>query len=134
MTEKDPVVEMIGPNNFEWITRIFNRETTLRDIPDDIIERVASVDITLRNFARDRNAVTSIALLTFAYQMAGKAQLAKDGSKDILLVKVLAKNEKLRREGVKRSNNSMWKTPIFELITGKVGDKIREMKSLNGPL
>ena len=60
------------------------------DILEEILDRVRSVDITLRDYTRDRNAITSIALITFAYKMAGKVQHPKYGSNDMLLVKVLS--------------------------------------------
>jgi hypothetical protein len=131
---QDTIVEIIGEDNFQWLTERFNWETTLEDLPREILERVASVDITIRNFLRDRNAVTAIALITFAYKMAGKAQRAQFGAKDITLLKVLAGNEKARRGGAEYSRHPMWGAPLFELITGEVGERIRSMGMLNSPL
>ena len=74
--------------------------------------------------------MTSIALLTFAYKMAGRAQEPKNGPRDILLLKVLGKNEKARRNGKEPSENALWKAPLFELITGEVGERIRNMNIL----
>src|SRR5512139_2586790 len=91
------VVTMIGRENLHWLAAGFCRETRLRDLPKDILERASSVDITLRDYSRDRNAVTAIALITFAYQLGGKRQEPQYGSNDLLLLKVLAAKEKRRR-------------------------------------
>jgi hypothetical protein len=101
MNQRDSngIVDFIGKGIFEWLSTEFNNETRLKDIPEEILERVRAVDITLRDYTRDRNAITSIALITFAYKMAGKAQHPKYGSNDMLLLKVLAKNEKMKRKG-----------------------------------
>jgi len=44
------------------------------------------VDITIRDYSCDRNAVTAIALIIFAYQLAGKNQEPRYGSNDLLLL------------------------------------------------
>ncbi len=92
------------------------------------------MDITLRDYTRDRNAITSIALITFAYKMAGKAQHPKYGSNDMLLLKVLAKNEKMKREGGGLSPNGLWGAPLYELLTEDVGERIRATKFMTNPL
>ena len=112
----------------------FNEETRLKDVPQPILDRASSVDITIRDYGADQNAITSIALITFAYKMAGKVQQPKYGSNDILLLKVLAKNEKFRREGEKLSDNELWDSPLYELITDEVGDRIRATKFMTNPL
>ena len=77
----------------------------------------------------------SIALITFAYKMADKdkVQHPKYGSNDILLLKVLAKNEVSRRKGEKLSENKLWDAPLCELITGEVGEKIRASRFMTNP-
>lgn len=134
MTSSEWIVDVIGLSNFEWLSKSFNRKTVLRDVPEDILDRVAEVDITLRDYGSDINGITSIALITFAYRMAGKAQHARTGPKDILLVKVLAAGEKRRREGEFQPLNRLWNAPLFELITGEVGERIRAMRTLNSPV
>ena len=134
MSHKDPVIDLIGRDHFKWLSKEFNQKTILNDIPDEILSCIMSVDITLRDYAGDRNAVTSIALITFAYKMVGKVQIAPFGAKDILLLKTLAKEEKLRREGKRRSRERLWDTPLFELITGEVGERIRGMRTMNSPI
>lgn len=128
------IVEIIGRDSFMWLSKEFNEETRLKDIPDEILECVSSVDITLRDYAGDRNAITSIALITFAYKIGGKVQRPKYGSNDILLLKILTKNEISRRNGKKLSNNQLWDAPLFELITGEVGEKIRATKFMTNPM
>ena len=128
------IVEIIGRDSFMWLSKEFNEETRLKDIPDEILECVSSVDITLRDSAGDRNAITSIALLTFAYKITGKVQHPKYGSNDILLLKILATNEKSRRNGKKLSNNQLWGAPLFDLITGEVGERIRATKFMTNPM
>jgi hypothetical protein len=66
--------------------------------------------------------------------MAGKAQHPKYGSNDILLLKILAKNEKSRRDGKRLSENRLWDAPLFELITGEVGEKIRGTSFMTNPV
>ena len=131
---KNGIVEMIGRDHFGWLANEFNEETRLKDVPQSILERAGSVDITIRDYGADQNAITSIALITFAYKMAGKVQQPKYGSNDILLLKVLAKNEKFRREGEKLSDNKLWDSPLYELITDEVGDRVRATKFMTNPL
>ena len=134
MTDENPIVEAIGKDSFKWLSRKFNEETTLRDVPDEILDRISSVDISVRNYVDNRDAITSIAVITFAYRLANDIQKAHLGAKDILLLKVLSKNEKLRREGRIHSQHSMSDTPLFELITGEVGERIRAMRTINSPI
>ena len=108
---KNWIVQIMGRDCFEWLSGAFNKETRLKDIPYEILEAIGSVDITIRDYAADRNAVISIALITFAYRMVDKVQHPKNGSNDILLLKVLAKNEESRRRGKKLSNNKFWDAP-----------------------
>jgi len=128
------IVHVIGKDIFEWLSSEFNRETRLKDVPEAILDRVCSIDITIRDYARDREAITSIALITFAYKMAGKNQHPKYGSNDMLLLKVLAKNEKRRRGGHNLSPHRLWNAPLYELITEDVGETIRETKFMTNPL
>ena len=134
MTDENPIVKAIGKDSFKWLSRKFNEETTLRDIPDEILERIGLVDISVRNYVDNRDAITSIAVITFAYKLANEIQRAQFGAKEILLLKVLSKNEKLRREGKSHLQNRMWDTPLFELITGEVGERIRAMRTMNSPI
>jgi hypothetical protein len=134
MTDENPIVEAIGKDSFKWLSRKFNEETTLRDVPDEILDRISSVDISVRNYVDNRDAITSIAVITFAYRLANDIQRAQFGAKDILLLKVLSKNEKLRREGRIDFQHRMWDTPLFELITGEVGERIRAMRTMNSPI
>ena len=122
------IIQTIGKEPFEWLVGNFNKETRLKDIPEEILDCLCSVQVTLRDYAADRNTIIAIALITFAYKIAGKIQQPRFGSNDILLLKVLAKNERSRRNGESISNNSMWKEPLFELITCEVGDRIRATK------
>ena len=99
------------------------------------LTRVAAVDVTLRDYSRDPNGLTAIALITFAYRMAGKSQAPHLGGKDILMVKVLAANE-LRRRGGDESGltlSKLWERPFYELVTGEVGERIRAMSTINSP-
>lgn len=130
---KNEIVEIIGRDCFEWLSREFDRETRLKDIPDELLALISSVDITIRDYAEDRNAIVSIALITFAYKMADKVQHPKYGSNDICLLKVLAKNEVSRREGEKLSENELWDAPLHELITGEVGEEIRASRFMTNP-
>ena len=134
MTDENPIVEAIGKDSFKWLSGKFNKETTLRDVPDEILDRISSVDISVRNYGNNRDAITSIAVITFAYKLANDIQKAQFGAKDILLLKVLSKNEKLRRVGRTHSQHRMWNTPLFELITGEVGKRIRAMRTMNSPI
>ena len=120
--------DIIGKENFEWLAKDFDTKTRLQDIPHEILERISVVDITAKDFSKDRNAITAIALITFAYGMADKVQHPKYASHDILLVKVLAKKERERRDGLGQSDHDAWHLPLFELITGEVGESIRGTK------
>lgn len=128
------IVDIIGEKYFEWLCKEFDRKTRLKDLPDEMLDYTVSVDITIRDYARDRNAITSIALITFAYKMADKVQHPRYGSNDILLLKVLSENEKARRAGKVLSSNKLWDAPLFELITGEVGERIRETTFMTNPL
>ena len=102
-------------------------------LPDAVLDSIGSLDITIRNYAADRNAIIAIALLTFAYRMAGKVQRPEYGSNDILLLKALAENESLKRKGQGGSDNELWNSPLYELITGDVGERIRKTKFMTNP-
>ena len=134
MPSEDPIIRLIGKEIFQWLSQNFDKKTILKDLPDEILARIASVDITVRNYADDRNSVTCIALITFAYKMADKIQQAPFGVKDILLLKVLAKEEILQRKGRCRSIDRLWNTPLFKLLTGDVGDRIRATRTMNSPI
>jgi hypothetical protein len=133
MNYNEQIVEIIGKDTFQWLSKEFNKTTTLKDFPGEALGRIASVDITIKNYAGDKNAVTSIAIITFAYKMADKIQIASFGAKDILLLKVLAKNERLRRTGENCIQHKILDVPFFELITGSVGERIRVMRTINSP-
>lgn len=134
MTDQNPIIKTIGKDSFEWLSSKFNKETTLRDLPDEILDRIGAVDITVRNYAGNEDAIMSIAVITFAYKMANGVQQAQFGAKNILLLKVLAKKEKLRREENSHFKYRMWDTPLFKLITGEVGDRIRNMRTMDSPI
>jgi hypothetical protein len=134
MPSEDPIIRLIGKEPFQWLSQKFSRMTTLKDIPDEILARIGSVDITTKNYSVDRNSVTCIALITFAYKMADRVQNAPFGVKDILLLKVLAKEEKFRRKEKNRSGDGLWDAPLFELLTGEVGDRIRATRTMNSPI
>ena len=127
------VTAMIGRENLRWLVAEFCRETRLKDLPKDILERASSVDITLRDYSRDRNAVTAIALITFAYQLGGKRQEPRYGSNDLLLLKVLANREKSRRAENKPYDPPGLDLPLFELFTGEVGEAIRATRFITNP-
>ena len=129
MARSGNVVEIIGKDSFQWLSSEFNEQTTLRDMPEEILDRIASMDIKIRDYAADRNAITCIAVITFAYKMANRPQEARFGAKDMLLLKVLGKNEKLRREGRAHLRNKLWDLPVCELITGEPGERIRAMRT-----
>ena len=124
------IVEIIGQGRFHWLAREFSRETRLRHLPDDLLDLLSSVDATLRDYGSDRAAVTSIALITFAYHMAGKAPHPAHGPNDMFLLKVLAKKEGERRQGKKLSDHERWDDPIYELIVGEVGERLRGAQDL----
>ena len=128
------VTAMIGRENLRWLVAEFCRETRLKDLPKDILERASSVDITLRDYSRNRNAVTAIALITFAYQLGGKRQEPRYGSNDLMLLKVLASREKRRRAENKPYDQPGLDLPLFEIFTGEVGEAIRATKFITNPL
>jgi hypothetical protein len=128
------IVAMIGKENLQWLATGFSLGTGLKDLPEEILDRASSVDITIRDYSRDRNAVTAIALITFAYQLAGKSQEPRYGSNDLLLLKVLAKKEKRRRTENRPHDHPDWNLPLFELITGEVGEAIRATKLITNPI
>jgi len=132
----DPVdvVTLVGKEALQWLATEFCRETRLKDLPEEILDRASSVDITLRDYSRDRNAVTAIALITFAYQLGGKRQEPRYGSNDLLLLKVLANKEKRRRAENKPYDHPGWSLPLFELFTGEVGEAIRATKLITNPI
>ena len=133
MKREDPIVSAIGEDIFRWLAQSFNEKTALNDVPDDILDRIASVDITIRNYAGDPDSILAIALITFAYKLAGKVQHAAFGGKDILLVKVLAKKERARRQGGNGPPEEFWRLPLYELIAGDVGDRMRLTPMMNSP-
>jgi hypothetical protein len=133
--EMNEIVALIGPEDFRWLAEGFGKNTVIKDIPQAILDRVAGVDVTLRDYSEDSNGLTAIALITFAYRMAGKSQAPHLGGKDILMVKVLAANE-LRRRGGNESDltlSNLWDRPFYELVTGEVGERIRGMPTINSP-
>ena len=132
--DNNKVVEIIGGENFQWLSKEFNRDTRLKHVPTVILNRISSVDITLRDFSGDKNSITSIALLTFAYKMDDKIQDPRYGSNDMMLLKVLAKEELRRREGKRLPENRLWDAPLYELITGEVGERIRVKKFMTNPM
>jgi hypothetical protein len=133
MTKEQGIIDIIGLENFQWLTREFQTETRLGEFPESILRRLADIDITLRDYGCEPNAVTAIAVLTFAYRMAGKTPEARFGPKDLLLLKVLSKNELLRRQGRIHMDHELWIAPLFHLITGPVGERIRGLRMMNGP-
>jgi hypothetical protein len=128
------IVAMIGRENLQWLATEFRPDTRLKDLPEGILDRAISVDITLRDYSRDQNAVTAIALITFAYQLGGKRQEPRYGSNDLLLLKVLASRENRRRAENKPYDHPGLDLPLFELITGEVGEAIRATKFITNPL
>ncbi len=132
-TADNPIVNLVGEEYFSWLSRTFSRKTTLMDVPTGILERISRLDITRRDYASDANAVTAIALLTFAYEMAGKRQETRHGSNDLMLVKTLSRGELARRSKETTLDNPFWKMPLYELITGQVGDRIRSTRFMTNP-
>lgn len=127
------VVDVIGQDHFRWLATQFDRRTRLEDAPEDMVRRLAAIPVGIRDYGRDPNAVTGIALLAFTYRMAGGVPEARFGTKELLLLKVLAKHELLRRAGTARSDHALWSCPLFELITGKVGEHVRAMRLIDSP-
>jgi hypothetical protein len=130
---ENPIVDLIGKDIFEWLAKTFDVRTRLRDLPDTLLDRLSAVNIALRNYTEDQNAVTSIALITFAYRLADKTQDPRYGSNDILLLKVLAKNEILRRREKKVLEHKMWDAPLYDILTGDVGETIRATRFITNP-
>jgi len=128
------IVAMVGKENLQWLATEFCRETRLRDLPEEILDRVSSVDIAIRDYRGNRNAVTAIALITFAYQLGAKRQESHYGSHNLLLLKVLAKNESRRRTDNKPYDHEALDLPLFELITGEVGSAIRAATLITKPI
>ncbi|VBB42364.1 hypothetical protein TRIP_B200504 [uncultured Desulfatiglans sp.] len=133
MSDENPIVSLIGKESFQWLSGYFNQETLLAEVPDEILKAVAVIDVSTRDFGADRNAVTAIALVTFAYRLAGRRQQAHLGPRDLLLVKVLAKEELKRRDGRSAFLRVPEELPLFEIVTGEVGDRIRSMATINSP-
>jgi hypothetical protein len=134
MTQKNEIVEAIGKDSFAWLQKKFDKKTTLKDLPDEILERIASVDMAIRDYMSDKNSIISIAVITFAYKIADMIQQPRFGPKDILLLKILAKREKTRREGKTGLYHAQLELPLFELITGELGDRIRSVRTFNSPI
>ena len=133
VNSENQIVETIGKDIFHWMVNEFNKETRLQDVPGEILDHVQSVDITVRDFSQDRHAIIAIALITFSYRLANKVQQPRYGSNDILLLKVLARNERARRQGKKLSDNRLWDAPLYELVAGDVGERIRATRFMTNP-
>jgi len=129
----NPIVDLIGLENFTWLCETFSKSTTLADVPSSILEPMSRAEATRRDLASEPNAVTAIALITFAYGLAEKTQHPHTGSNDLMLAKLLACNELDRRSGRKRLDNPLWGRPLYELITGRVGDRIRNLRLMTTP-
>ena len=50
MSHKDPIVNLIGEKHFQWLSREFNKQNTIKDIPDDILNWAIECDVTSRPF------------------------------------------------------------------------------------
>lgn len=131
---QNPIVDIIGADKFSWLAESFSSNTTLSEVPQEILEPISRVKIAKRDFSSDPNAIIAIALLTFAYGIAGKMQEARHGSNDLMLIKVLAQSELDRRSGQRRLENPMWNRPVYELIAGEVGEKIRAERFMTNPV
>lgn len=125
MTTPEDIVQIIGRPIFGWLVDQFDHNTTLKDLPDEILNRIVSLRLPIEDYGSDTNALTCIALITSAYKLAGRVQEPRNAEKDMLLAKVLAKNELARRTGKKVLSNPKWSYPVYELIAGEIGDKIR---------
>lgn len=133
MSKIDPVVRLVGEETFSWLCGTFDRGTTFREVPGDILDRLAVLDPASREYRQDRNAVTAIAMITFCYRMAGREQPVREAGKDLLLLKVLAQKETAVREGAASPHRMMTRIPVCELITGEVGERIRKAPCMNSP-
>jgi hypothetical protein len=133
--DMNEIVALIGAEDFRWLAEGFGKNTVIKDIPQSILDRVSAVDVTLRDYSQDSNGLTAIALITFAYRMAGMSQAPHLGGKDILMVKVLAANEVRRRKGHESglTVSKLWERPFYELVTGEVGERVRAMPTINSP-
>jgi len=120
------IVQIIGKPIFRWLVDQFDQNTTLKDLPEEILNRIVSLHLPIADYETDTNALTCIALITFAYKLAGRVQEPRNAEKDMLLAKVLAKNELARRTGKRVLANPQWSYPVYELIAGEIGDKIRQ--------
>lgn len=123
--KENPVVKALGEEIFRWLAETFDQRTRLGDVPDAVLDRLSAVDITVRNYEEDTNSITAIAVITFAFKLAQKAQHLHEALFNITLLKVLAKNEKAGRAGERELKNPYWDKPLYELITGEVGERIR---------
>jgi len=65
------------------------------------------------------------------YLLTYPPQEARLGDMNMLLLKVLGENERKRRQGKVRLKNRYWDLPVFELITGEPGERIRAMRTMN---
>ncbi|NCO60115.1 MAG: hypothetical protein COX16_11355 [Deltaproteobacteria bacterium CG23_combo_of_CG06-09_8_20_14_all_51_20] len=122
------IVAEIGKRAFEWMTTSFDKTTTLADIPDELLGRLAAVDVTIRDYQRDAGSIAAIAMLTFAYRLGGRTQSPQDGPRDITLLKVLCKEEIGRRTKATSPSNPMWNLPLYEIIAGEVGQRLRKAR------
>jgi hypothetical protein len=52
----------------------------------------------------------------------------------MMLVKVLARNELARRRGERELRNRYWSAPLYELVTGEVGERIRSARFMTNPV
>jgi len=134
VSQKNEIVEAIGKDSFEWLQKKFDKSTTLKDLPDEILDSIAAVDMAIRDYLRDKNAIISIAVITFAYKLADRVPQPRFGPKDILLLKMLAQREKTRREGKTGLFHAQLDLPLFDLITGELGERIRHMRTFNSPV
>ena len=125
------VEDLIGRDLFLWISRVFNAQTTLNEIPDEIINRISSIDIASRAYQNDPKSLTAIAVITFAYKRAGRYQDMSVGPKDMLFMKVLAKKEKSRRKNAGPLSGHPFELPLCEIFAGEIGDRIRSVATMN---
>ncbi|MBN2126071.1 MAG: hypothetical protein JW821_17365 [Deltaproteobacteria bacterium] len=127
------IVKGIGKEVFDWLSVKLDRKTRIKDIPDEILHRIGNADITVRDYGKDENCITAIAFLTFVYGMAGIRPQAINGPNDILLLKVLCRMEVQRRTGTPVSAGNTWDLPVWELVTGEVGERIRRSRFMTTP-